>query len=488
MRPYIPPQTEPQGPTCAKPGLAITGVGLGVFMATMDFSIVNISLPTLMAELQASLATVEWVIISYALVVTSLMLGAARLGDMLGKRRVYLYGLAVFSVGSLLCALAGSAIWLIIFRAVQALGAVMMQAMSMGIVTEVAPRDRLGRVFGIMGSIVALGLAAGPPLGGLLIGAIGWRAVFWVNVPVGLLAWVVVARCVPESPPLESGQRFDAAGALLLFVCLTAYALGVTLGQQWGFERGEVWGLLGLSAVTLVAFLRLEASLAQPMLDLSLFKDRIFGLNLIMAWLAFLLMGGTFTLPFILEVVLGYTPQQTGLMMMVVPVSMGITSPLAGNLADRLGSRVVSLAGLAVMTLGCLSLSTVDQQVGAWGYVLRVAPIGIGLGLFQTPNNSAIMGAAPRNRLGVASGLVALSRTLGNTSGVPLMGAFFTGHVLAAASLPPHTDFLAAPPLALIAGFRGTYHLASLLAVLGMALAVTAIIMARRRLAEQPAE
>ncbi len=486
MRPYIPPRTEAQGPSCANPGLAITGVGLGVFMATVDFSIVNISLPTLMAELNASLATVEWVIISYALVVTSLMLGAARLGDMLGKRRVYLAGLAVFSLGSLLCALAGGAIWLIIFRAVQALGAVMMQSLGMGIVTEVAPRHRLGRVLGIMGSVVALGLAAGPPLGGLLIGAIGWRAVFWVNVPVGLVAWLFVARYVPGSPPVETGQRFDAAGALVLLVCLTAYALGVTLGQQWGFERGEVWGLLGLSAITLIAFVRLEGARAQPMLDLSLFRDRVFGLNLVMAWLAFLLMGGTFTLPFILQIVLGYTPQQTGLMMMVVPVSMGVTSPLAGNLADRLGSRVVSLAGLVLMAIGCLCLSSIDQQVGTWGYILRVAPLGVGLGLFQTPNNSAIMGAAPRHRLGVASGLVALSRTLGNTSGVPLMGAFFAAHVLAAASLPAHTDFLAAPPAALIAGFRGTYQLASLLALVGVTLAVAALVLARRRAVEQP--
>lgn len=475
------PNPGPAETTPVSPWWAMTGIGLGVFMATIDFSIVNISLPTLMHDLDASLATIEWVVVSYALVVTSLMLGVARLGDMIGKRRIYLAGLAVFSLGSLLCALAPGVYWLIGFRGLQGVGAVMMQALGMGIITEAFPASMRGRALGIMGGVVSLGLAAGPPLGGLLIALAGWRAVFWVNVPLGLIAWLVVMRMVPETGRPAGGQRFDPAGALILFATLICYALGMTLGQQVGFGQAGVVALLVLTAAGAVGFVRLQARLAQPMMDLSLFKNPLFGLNLLMGYLSFLLLGGSFVLPLYLEVVEHYSPEQTGLLMMVVPVCMGAVSPWAGSLSDRYGSRSISLVGMVVLALGCWALTTLHAGVSLMGYLLRVAPLGLGMGLFQSPNNSAIMGAAPRHRLGVASGLVALSRTLGNTSGVPLMGAFFAAQALALAGLPDHGDLLSAPPAALAGGVAGTFGVATAVALVGVGLAAAAVWLDRRR-------
>ena len=215
--------------------VAMSGIGMGVFMATLDSSIVNISLPTLVDVFHTSLATIEWVVLGYVLVLTSLMLGAARLGDMFDKKKLYMGGLVLFTLGSLLCGLAPSVGWLIGFRALQGLGATFMQALGSAMITEIFSPSERGRALGTIGSIVSVGIAIGPPLGGLLIGLVGWEAVFWVNVPVGILTWFILARFVPSSPAGRPGQRFDAAGALILFATLGAYALGMTLGRSDGF-------------------------------------------------------------------------------------------------------------------------------------------------------------------------------------------------------------------------------------------------------------
>lgn len=461
--------------------LALLGIGLSVFMGTMDMSIVNIALPTLMQEFDVGLATIEWVVVSYALVITSLMLGVARLGDMFGKKRVYLVGIVAFGIGSMLCGLATSAWALIAFRGLQALGAVMMQALGIGIITGIFPAARRGRVMGIIGTAVSMGLAVGPPLGGLLIGTVGWRAIFLVNLPVCLLSWWVVARYVPNDSSSGDGERFDLPGAVILFLALVCYALGMTLGQHSGFGSGEAPLLLGACALGLAAFLWVESRTRHPMVPLTLFADPQFGLGLLMGWICFLVLGGVIILPIYLQVAEGYSPQQTGFLMLVVPVSMGLVSPPAGWCADRFGSRVVSLLGMALVVTGCLTISGITLHIHAWQYVLRVLPLGVGLGLFQAPNNSAIMGRAPRERLGVASGLVSLSRTLGNTSGIPLMGAIFTICFLAAAPGADQSNLAAAPPQALVAGLAGAFRAAAWLGTGGIFLAALSWWLRRRQ-------
>lgn len=462
--------------------LALLGIGLSVFMGTMDISIVNIALSTLMHDLKASLATIEWVVVSYALVITSLMLGVARLGDMFGKKRVYLLGIGVFGAGSALCGLATSAWALIVFRALQAGGTVMMQALGMGIITEIFPTEQRGRVMGIMGTAVSLGLAVGPPLGGMLIGTVGWRAIFWVNLPVCLLAWWMVSRYVPGDWTAKNGERFDLPGAVLLFLALICYALAMTLGQHYGFGSGASRLLFGAAILGVALFLWVEARSPQPMMPLSLFKDTQFGLGLLMGWIAFLILGGVFIMPIYLQVAEGYSPQQTGFLMLVVPVSMGVVSPLAGWCADRFGARVVSIVGLVLLVGGCLTLSGITLHLSVFEYVMRVLPLGLGLGLFQAPNTSSIMGRAPRNRLGVSSGLVSLSRTLGNTSGVPLMGAVFSAYFLAAAPGADQANLVAAPPQAMVDGVAGAFRVAAWLGTSAVALALYSWWLKRRKL------
>lgn len=213
--------------------LVMVGVGMGVLMATLDSSIVNISLPTLVEAFETNFATVQWVVISYLVVVSSLILGAARLGDMYDKKKLYIAGMILFTTGSLLCAISSSVNALIAFRALQGLGATLLQALGMAIITEVFPAYERGRALGIQGTIVAIGIALGPPLGGIIIGLIGWHWVFLVNLPVGIIALIIVTRFLPSLPAKQPDQRFDILGAMLMFTTLGCYALGMTLGQRW---------------------------------------------------------------------------------------------------------------------------------------------------------------------------------------------------------------------------------------------------------------
>jgi EmrB/QacA subfamily drug resistance transporter len=458
-------QKSEQLPVPAKSGprewWAMLGVGLGVLMFTIDTSIVNIALPTLVQTFQTNFATIQWVVLSYLLVITALVLGAARLGDMLGKKKLYLGGLVVFTISSLLCGLAPDVEWLIAFRALQGLGAVMISALGAAIVTEVFPSSERGRALGIIGAVVSLGIALGPTVGGLLIGISGWRSIFLVNVPIGIFAGYVVVHSVPPSFINPVKQRFDRWGAIVLSLTLVCFAIGMTEGQTQGFTSSTAASLLTIAALGLFIFLWIEARIKQPMVDLWLFRNLFFSLSLLTGFLVFIVVTGTiFIAPFFLELVLDYPTQHVGLLLAVSPVLSGIVAPFSGNLSDRFGSRMISFIGLLLMTIGCLSISTFNAQMTDLGFMARIFPFGVGLGMFQSPNNSAILGEVPLERLGIASGLLALSRTLGQTAGLPLMAAIFAVLTLSHAAA---ADVTTAPPEALVFGLRGTFQIAAVI-------------------------
>ncbi|MGH8001280.1 MAG: MFS transporter [Brasilonema sp.] len=440
---------------------AMLGVGLGVLMFTIDTSIVNIALPTLVQVFHTSFVTIQWVVLSYLLVVTALVLGAARLGDMFGKKQLYLGGLILFTFSSLLCGLAPGDYWLIGFRALQGLGAVMISALGAAIVTEVFPSSERGRALGIIGAVVSLGVALGPTVGGLLIAFSDWRSIFLVNVPIGIFASFVVVRSVPAGKKNPTKQKFDWLGALIMTVILICFALAMTHGQNHGFGSRTTLALLFVTFLGLIGFLWLETRLKQPMLDLQLFRNLSFSLSLLSALFVFIVIAGViFIAPFFLELVLHYSTQQVGLLLAVSPVLGGIVAPFSGNLSDRFGTRIISLIGLLLMTVGCLAVSTFSAQLTELGYIVRVAPFGIGLGMFQSPNNSAILGEVPPERLGIASGLLSLSRTLGQTTGLSVMGALFTVLTLSSSSA---ADVTSAPPEALVFAVQGTFRVAAVI-------------------------
>jgi EmrB/QacA subfamily drug resistance transporter len=475
--------TPPHGSPQSK-WLAMLGIGLGVLMFTIDTSAVNIVLPTLVKTLHASFATIQWVVLSYLLIITALVLGAARLGDMFGKKPLYLWGLVLFTISSLLCGLAPSIGWLIGFRALQGLGAVFISALGAAIITEIFPNSERGRALGIIGAIVSLGIALGPTVGGLLIGIGGWRTIFVVNVPIGIVASFITIRFVPHSAGSGAQQRIDLVGTLVMIVTLTCFGLGMTEGQNRGFGTGTTLTLLAVAAIGLVCFLVIEARIKQPMLDLQIFQNLQFSLSLLMGLLVFIVITGTiFILPFFFELVKHYPTQQVGLLLAVSPVLGGIIAPFSGSLSDRFGSRIISLIGLVLMVCGCLLLSTLDSQLTELGYIVRVAPFGLGLGMFQSPNNSAILGGVQRERLGIASGLLSLTRTLGQTTGLPLLGSVFATLTLTNAHLASNVNVTDASIEALIYGVQGTFRITAL--ILGADAILTAVVWRMERSSKQ---
>ena len=456
-------------------------VSMGIFMSTIDGSIINVSLPTLEKVFDTSFATVQWVVVSYLLVITSLMLGVARLADMIGKRRIYLAGMVIFTIGSLLCGISPSIGALIGFRAFQGLGAVMMQALGIAIVTEAFPPTERGRALGIIGTVVSLGISIGPTVGGLLISTVGWHWIFLVNLPVGLLGFSLGRRYIPDWRP-PGGQRFDAVGALLVFGTLVCLALGLTFGPERGWSDPAIRALLIAALVSFLMFLLVESRLREPMVDLRMFRDPLFSISLLTGLLVFVVFAGLFVMPFYLERVKGYDPAQVGLFLVVVPVALGVTAPVAGALSDRYGTRGISLLGLLIVVFACLSIASLKESTSATGYIVRLLPLGFGAGLFQSPNNSAIMGSAPRHRLGMASGLLSLSRTLGQVTGLPLMGALFASRVLSVSDLPPGVDASEGPPWAIVEGLEFAFGTAAIVIAVAVVLAAVAFRINWRRM------
>jgi EmrB/QacA subfamily drug resistance transporter len=457
----------------------MSAIAMGIFLATIDGSIVNVALPTLTSALQTDFATVQWVVLSYLLTITTLQAIVGRLADMYGRKIFYNSGFVVFTVGSLLCGLAPTVGWLIAARILQGVGAALILALGLAIVTEAFPPGERGRALGIAGSIVSIGIVTGPTLGGLIIENLSWHWIFFVNVPVGILGTYLAWRYVPAGRPL-GGQQFDLGGAATLCVFLLSLLLGLTTGQRLGFTHPDTLRLFVVAAFFLATFLVLESRHPQPIVAPSLFRNSLFRTNLITGFLVFIALGTGVLIPFYLENALGYSVQQVGFLLAVLPITLGITSPISGSLADRFGSRPISVAGLIATMIGFLTLSTLTTETAALGFVLRYLPVGVGVGLFQSPNNSAIMGSVPRERLGIASGLLAITRSMGQTVGIAALGALWATTVLRAAGGAAVGGAEAASPAAQAAGLQTTALVAAGLVAVALVIALLAWRRERR--------
>ena len=454
----------------------MAAIAMGIFLATIDGSIVNVALPTLVRAFDTNFAVVQWVVLVYLLTVTVLMLGMGRLGDMVGKKPLYAAGVVVFTIGSGLCGLAPTVYWLIASRVLQAVGASAIMALGTAILTEAFPPSERGKTLGIAGTIVSVGIVAGPVLGGLIINALSWNWIFFVNLPVGVVGFLVALRFVPDIRP-AGRQPFDFLGAGALCISLLALLLGLTFGQSIGFGNVRILALFTAFLSFLAAFVFIESNTAHPMLELKLFRNRLFSVNLITGFISFISIAGTIILiPFYLQNVLGYGPERVGLLMGIVPIAMGVTAPIAGRLSDHFGPRPIIVIGLLATVIGYYAASTLAPDTTALGFVLRFLPVGIGLGVFNAPNNSAIMGSVPRTRLGIASGLLAITRTLGQTVGIAVLGAVWATRVAYYAGGTLDGEVTNAPAPAQVAALSDTYLVTIILIAIALALAVWGLI------------
>lgn len=397
----------------------------GTIMGPVDGSVVNIALPTIATLFHADLGLVAWVSMSYLLVASSLLLSYGRLGDMYGYRRVYLSGLMAFIVTSALCGLSWNIYALIFFRALQAVGAGMTLAVAPAIITHAFPAEERGRALGINAMSVAVGLALGPSLGGFLVDAVGWRSIFYINLPIGLLAFYFGYRLVPRHPG-RRGQVFDLTGAALAFLALSGILVAVSRGQTWGWHSPLVLGTLTAGLTFLVLFLYTERRVPQPMLNLDLFSSRLFSsanLAALCNFIAQYVM--VFLTPFYLQNLLGYSPRAAGVAMTAFPLVTLFVAPISGALSDRFGTRLLSTLGAAVCTLALWFMTGLGPGLTRSDVAWRLALFGLGTGLFQSPNNSAIMGSVSRSYLGIASGTLATVRNVGMVLGIALAQSTF---------------------------------------------------------------
>ncbi len=457
----------------------MAAVAMSTFLSTIDGSIINVAMPTLVTELKTVFPIAQWVILAYLLAQTTLLPSIGRLGDMLGKKKLYTAGIAVFTLGSVLCGLSPTVYWLIAARVVQAVGSALALGLGMAIVTEAFPPEERGKALGLNGTFVSVGVVIGPTLGGLILGSFSWHWIFFVNLPVGIAGLILAWRYLPDVRPAGQPQ-FDFFGAAALFVSLLAVLLALTMGQQVGFTDWRILGLWGTAVLVLALFLWLESRHPQPMIDLRLFRNGLFSQSLLSGAMVFVVIAGlTLLLPFYLQDMLGFGARQVGLMMALIPVFLGVAAPLSGAASDRYGTRIIASIGLMVVALGFWVMRGFDAQTAVFGFALGVMPFGLGVGIFQSPNNSAVMGSVPHEHLGIASGLLGLSRTLGQTAGIALFGALWAGRVVAYAGQPLPGGATTAPIPAQIAGLSDTFVAMLLLIVAALLLNLAGLVRAR---------
>jgi EmrB/QacA subfamily drug resistance transporter len=443
---------------------ALAALSLSMLLSSLGISIANVGLPDFAAAFGASFQQVQWILLAYLLAVTALIVSVGRLGDIVGRRRLLLAGLVLFTAASALCGSA-PALWLLIAaRAVQGLGAAAMMALTMAFVGETVPKARTGSAMGLLGTMSAVGTALGPSLGGILIAEFGWRAIFFVIVPLGVLTLLLASHYLPSdrAQPQAGRARFDHPGAVLLTLTLAAYALAMTIGRG---EFGAINVVLLLAAAAgAAAFAAMEAKAASPLIQPAMFRDRALGAALATSALVMTVMMATLVVgPFYLSRALGLGAAQVGLVMSAGPLVAALSGMPAGRLVDRLGAPRMTYVGLIGAAAGCTGLSIAPESLGIAGYVVPLVVTTAGYALFQAANNTAVMADIRPDQRGVISGMLNLSRNLGLITGASAMGAVFT---LGAGT----TDIATAYPEAVAAGMRFAFAVAA--ALMGVALAI----------------
>jgi EmrB/QacA subfamily drug resistance transporter len=404
-------------------------VCIGAFMGQADSSIAQMLLPRLEHEFGARLSTVSWVAIAYLLAMAAFLPIFGRLADMVGRKLLYTGGFLLFVLGSALCGLAPNLPVLIAFRVLQGIGAALLSSNSVAIVVTAAGPDRRGRALGIQSAAQAVGLSAGPALGGLVLDTLGWQWVFWINVPVGFVGAVIGWLVIPLTKDLPDDGRFDWKGAFLIVPALTALMAVLNEGHAWGVTSPAIIGCALLGVILMTLFVRAERRAEAPLVDLNLFRQDAFVTGNIAGLMSYAaLFGLMFLMPFIFVRAYGDSVLAAGLRLSIVPMMLGVTAPLGGALYDRLGARLVTAAGMLICVAGLVLLfAAMDGRPGSLlPAMFALAVFGVGQGLFISPNNSAIMDAAPPQLTGEAGGLLNVMRSLGISVGIAAASALLS--------------------------------------------------------------
>jgi len=415
------------------PQLVLANVCVGLFMAALNQRTLVVSLPTLTRVFHTSLTTIQWTLLAYDLTLIGLVLTLGRLGDLFGRKRIYTGGYLLFVCGSALCGLAQSPAELIAFRVLQGIGGSMLVANGRAILTVVFPAEQRGKTLGFASMAFHVGFLTGPTLGGFLIDTVGWRWNFFINIPFGLLGAYLAWRILTEAERKSETVRIDIQGAFLLLVTNASFLYAMNQLPHLGLHHPRVFSLILLSAITFLLFIWTELRVETPILSLSLFRSRLFSAaNLSLFFITSTQSAISFLMPFYLQTIMGFTPTQMGWIIIANSVVIVMMAPLAGQLSDRLGSRLLCTIGAGFMVTGQYFIASLTPDSTAVRIMLPLALSGLGWAVFNSPNQSAILGSVPRDKVGAASGMTVTTARVGGAMGTALSATLFTYGLTAA--------------------------------------------------------
>ena len=443
----------------------LLSLSLSMLLSSLGTSIANVGLPTLAHAFNASFQQVQWMVIAYLLAITTLIVSVGRLGDVMGRRRLMLVGIGLFTVASGLCGIAPTLWLLIAARVAQGLGAAVMMVLTMAMVGEAVPKEKTGSAMGLLGTMSAIGTALGPTLGGLLIAGFGWPALFLVNLPLGILTFILTHQYLPKDHQVAKGtqSKFDVMGSVLLALTLAAYALAMTIGHGSFGQINVTLLLLALLGVGFFVFIELRTE--APLIQMATFQNSSLSAGFAMSALVTTVVMATLVVgPFYLTGALGLDPWHVGIVMSSGPIIAALTGAPAGRLVDRLGAYRMGIVGLIGMVIGASTMALLSGGFGVAGYIVPLAALTGSYALFQVANNTAVMTSARPDQRGVVSGMLNLSRNLGLITGASVMGAVF-------ATGASTTSLLAAPPSSIESGMQLTFAVATGLILLALVIA-----------------
>jgi EmrB/QacA subfamily drug resistance transporter len=447
-------------------------VAFALFMVMMDNTVVNVALPSIQRGLGADISHLEWVVNAYALTFAVLMLTGGKLADLLGRRKVFLAGLALFTIASLLCGLAGSTGALVAWRALQGAGAALMMPATLAIITHAFPPRQRGLAIGVWAGVSALALAIGPIVGGLLAQHVSWSWIFFVNLPVGVAGVLIGRAVIGESRDTSREQSLDLPGLVVSAGAVFALTFGLIEASNYGWTSPTILGLFAAAAVGFALFVWIERRRRAPMLDLTLFRSRTFaGANLVALLITLAMFGVFFFMSLYVQQILGYSPVEAGAIFLPMTILIILIAPPAGKLSDRLGSRWLMAGGLTLVGVSLLLFSRLGTEAGFWDLLPGLVIGGAGMALVMTPMSAAAMGSVPVAKAGVASGVLNTSRQIGGALGIAVLGAILTSR--------QETELAAgaSAPQAFVDGFQVALLVGAVLAFAG---ALTAAALVRR--------
>lgn len=383
------------------------------FVASLDANIVNVALPIIAKDLSVDTSSIAWVVTSYLIAISATIIVFGRISDMIGKSKIFSFGIFIFTIGSLFCGISQSLPFLIISRIIQGFGAAGAMATNQGLITTVFPPHQRGRALGISGAFVAIGGMVGAPLGGFIVSVLSWHYIFLINIPIGILASILSFKMLPRTEA-KSKEPIDIKGATLFTIFITTLFLGMINGQQLGYSHPYILTSFIICIISFILFIRLELKISSPLIELSLFKNKLLSISLFCSFTTFISMSCMNIIqPFYLQGAMRFSPSHAGLIMMIAPITMVLVSPISGYLSDKLGSKSLSFIGLSLVTLGLFCMSFLNINTSTILILLFIAVVSFGNGLFQSPNTSLIMSIVPTDKLGIMGSTNALIRNLG---------------------------------------------------------------------------